>query len=155
TPAKKKPRRSVVMVVQLLTIVVGLAGAEGVLWLAGYPNWWALDPTWGGGASEYECDPDLGWRARQGRFSLGWRDGATLVRAFEYTNWSGGRRATAGEEQAGDAPARPRVLFFGDSYIQGYGLSDSETLPWIVQKRHPELLVSNFGAGLYGTYQSY
>jgi hypothetical protein len=52
-------------------------------------------------------------------------------------------------------PASRQVLFFGDSFIQGYGLSDPETLPWIVQQRHPELAVSNYGVGLYGTYQSY
>jgi len=47
------------------------------------------------------------------------------------------------------------VMFFGDSYVQGYGLTDSDTLPWIVQKKHPELNVSNYGAGNFGTYQSW
>src|SRR5713226_3172814 len=152
TPANKRPRRSVLIAARLITAVVGLAGAEGVLWFAGYPYWWAMDPT-GVGASEYECDADLGWRAREGHFNLSWTDGPP--RSFEYTNWSGGRRATAEQEPPCDAMSRPQVLFFGDSYVQGYGLSDSETLAWIVQKRHPELQVSNFGAGLYGTYQSY
>jgi len=46
-------------------------------------------------------------------------------------------------------------MFFGDSFVQGYQLSDSETLPWIVQKRHPELEVTNFGVGNFGTYQCY
>ncbi len=155
TPVDKRPRRSVLIAARLITVAVGLAGAEGILWFAGYPNWWAMDPTWGGGSSEYECDAELGWRAREGHFNLGWADGSRLLRSFEYTNWSGGRRATAQQEPPCDAVSRPQVLFFGDSYVQGYGLSDSETLPWIVQKRHPELQISNFGGGLYGTYQSY
>jgi hypothetical protein len=39
--------------------------------------------------------------------------------------------------------------------VQGYQLSDSETLPWIVQQRHSDVVVSNFGTGDYGTDQSY
>ena len=50
---------------------------------------------------------------------------------------------------------QPRVLFFGDSYVQGYGLSNQQTFAWLVQKNHPELAVSNFGTADYGTYQSY
>ena len=149
-----QPRRSVLIAARLITAVVSLAGAEGVLWVMGYPNWWGLDPAWGGGSPEYQCDSELGWSARQGQFHLVWSDGSAPF-PFQYTNWSGGRRATAEQEPAHNAAGRPQVLFFGDSYVQGYGLSDWETLPWIVQKRHPELEVSNFGAGAYGTYQSY
>jgi hypothetical protein len=148
----KHPRRSVLIAARLITAAVSLAGAEGMLWFGGYPPWWAMDPQWGSTSPQHECDPDLGWRAREGRFDLVWpgRPGATLV-----TNWSRGRRATAWREPAADAANRPQVVFFGDSFVQGYQLSDSETLPWIVQKRHPEVVVSNFGTGDYGTYQSY
>jgi len=45
-----QPRRSVLIAARLITAVVSLAGAEGVLWLMGYPNWWGLDPAWGGGS---------------------------------------------------------------------------------------------------------
>jgi hypothetical protein len=151
--AKVQPKRSVLIAARLITAVVSLAGAEGVLWFGGYPNWWAMDPAWGGGSPEYEADEDLGWKARKGEFTMVWADGSDLTHPFHYTNWTDGRRATAEQESA--IPNQPRVLFFGDSFIQGYGLSDAETLPWIVQRRHPELQVSNYGAGLYGTYQSY
>ena len=145
------PRRSVVIAARLITAIVSLAGAEGMLWFLGYPPWWKMDPSWGGASPEYQCDPDLGWSARQGQFDLVWTGQAPA----HYTNWSGGRRATKEQEPAGDAKMRPQVLFFGDSFPQGYQLSDAETLPWIVQRRHPDLNVSNFGAGNYGTYQSY
>lgn len=146
-----KPPKSVLIAARILTLIVGLAGAEGLLWSVGYPRWWGMDPSWGGASPEYQCDPDLGWSARQGSFDLSW----TGQRPAHYTNWSGGRRATAEHDPGSDAAGRPQLLFFGDSFTQGYQLSDSETLPWIVQKRHPELNVSNFGAGNYGTYQSY
>jgi hypothetical protein len=146
------PRRSVLIAARAITAVVSLAGAEGVLWLGGYPQWWGLDPAFGGVHPEYNCDPDLGWSPREGTFNLSFPPDPRL---FRYTNWSGGRRATAEHAPPREIPARPQVLFFGDSFIQGFGLSDPETLPWIVQRRHPELAVSNYGAGLYGTYQSY
>ena len=154
-PADGRPTRRVQIAARLITALISLAGAEGVLWFAGYPNWWAMDPAWGGGSPDYEADADLGWRVRQGDYSLVWADGTDSNHPVKTTNWSGGRRATSEHEPAPGNSNQGRVLFFGDSYIQGYGLPDSQTLPWIFQKRHPELDVSNFGAGLYGTYQSY
>jgi len=151
---KQAPKRSVLILARLITAIVGIAGAEGILWFGGYPNWWRLDPAWGGGSPEYESDANLGWRARQGQFDVVWSDGSDNGHPRHVTNWSEGRRATA-EQEPPRNPTRPQILFFGDSYIEGYGLSDAETLPWIVQKRHPEAQVSNYGAGLYGTYQSY
>lgn len=150
-PPQNKPPRSVLIAARLITVLVGLAGAEALFWSVGYPRWWAMDPSWGGASPEYECDQDLGWKARQGSFDLAWAG----QRPAHYTNWSGGRRATAAKEPGPEAANRPQALFFGDSFVQGYQLSDSETLPWIVQKNHPELNVSNFGAGNFGTFQSY
>jgi len=149
--APTPPKRSILIAARLITAVVSLAGAEAVLWLGGYPRWWAMDPQWGTTPPEYESNSVLGWQNREGRFNLAWPGlaGTTLV-----TNWSHGRRATAEREPAGDTN-RPRVFFFGDSFMQGYELSDSQTMPWIVQHHHPELNVSNFGTGDYATYQSY
>jgi hypothetical protein len=148
-PSPKQPKRSILVAARIVTALVSLAGAEAVLWLGGYPRWWAMDPQWGTTPPEYESDSVLGWRNREGRFNLAWpeRPGTTVV-----TNWSQGRRATAETESAEDLP---RVMFFGDSFVQGYQLSDPETMPWIVQKSHAELHVSNFGTGDYATYQSY
>ena len=146
--AQKQPRRSVLILARLITLIVGLAGAEGILWFGGYPAWWrSLGPS--GDDSQYAPDPDLGWRNREGRFDLVDPRGGTPMR---YTNWSQGRRATTDREPSA-APAR--VLFFGDSYVQGYGLSDQQTLAWMVQQAHPELAVSNYGTANYGTFQSY
>src|SRR5262249_36460480 len=138
---------------RIITTVVSLAGAEGMLWFEGYPGWWGMDPAFGGGTSEYQCDKDLGWSPRAGVYDMMYPP--PDAHAFRYTNWDGGRRSTSGQQPPANRPSTPRVQFFGDSFIQGYGLSDAETLPWIVQQRHPELTVTNYGSGLYGTYQSY
>jgi hypothetical protein len=36
----------------------------------------------------------------------------------------------------------------------GYGLSDSDTFTWKLQRSHPEVAVVNFGTAAYGTFQS-
>src|SRR5258708_6397660 len=148
----KQPKRSVLIAARLITAIVSIAGAEAKLWFGGYPRFWAMDESWGGPSPQYTCDANLGWSAREGRYDLVWPEHQGVSRN---TNWSDGRRATAEVEPARSATNRPRVMFFGDSFIQGYQLSDWETLPWIVQKRHPQVEVSNFGIGNFGTYQSY
>ena len=150
--SRPRPRRSVLITARVIALIVGLAGAEGMLWFGGYPRWWAMEAKWGGAAPEYQCDPDLGWSLREGKFDLVWSDHPQVAR---YTNWSGGRRATSSQQPMSQTVKRSQVMFFGDSFIQGYEISDNETLPWIVQARHPELEVSNFGGGNFGTYQSY
>ncbi len=151
-PPPAQPKRSVLIAARLITAIVSIAGAEGMLWFGGYPRWWSMDAPWGGPSPQYACDADLGWSAREGRYDLVWPEHQGVS---HYTNWSGGRRATSEVEPALNIRNRPQVMFFGDSFIQGYQLSDWETLPWIVQKRHPEVQVSNFGAGDFGTYQCY
>ncbi len=146
----KQPRRSIAIAARLVALTIGLAGAEGVLWFGGYPSWWQTLHA-SRDDSPYAPDADLGWRNRQGQFQL---MDSQRNRPFLYTNWSQGRRATADRDPAPDA-ASTRVLFFGDSYVQGYGLSNPQTFEWMIQARHPELAVSNFGTANYGTYQSY
>jgi hypothetical protein len=147
----KQPRRSIVIAARLIALTIGLAGAEGILWFGGYPSWWQTLHI-SRDDSEYAPDPDLGWKNREGQFDL---VDPQRNSPFRYTNWSQGRRATADREPAQASPNTPRVLFFGDSYVQGFGLSNQQTLAWMVQKTHPELVVSNFGTADYGTYQSY
>ena len=145
----KQPKRSVLIAARLISLLIGLAGAEGILWFGGYPGWWQTLHI-SRDDSEYAPDPQLGWKNREGQFDMVDPERNT---PFRYTNWSQGRRATA-DREPDRRPCR-RVLFFGDSYVQGYGLSNQQTFAWIVQKNHPELAISNFGTADYGTYQSY
>ncbi|MBZ5606805.1 MAG: hypothetical protein LAP38_00995 [Acidobacteriia bacterium] len=147
---KKQPKRSVLVLARSITAVVSLLGAEGMLYLLGYPSWRGQQLSVS--SDQYETDPELGWKSHAGIFDL---TGPLRKESFRYTNWSQGRRATSAREPDQSAGGRPEVAFFGDSYVQGYGLTDSETFPWIFQARHPELKVDNYGTSYYGTYQSY
>ena len=148
---QNRPRRSILIAARLFSLAVGLAGAEGILWFGGYPNWWQTLHI-SRDDSEYAPDPELGWRNRQGQFDMVDPHRNT---PFRYTNWSQGRRATSDREPGPADAAKPKVLFFGDSYVQGFGLSNQQTFAWVLQKAHPELEISNFGTADYGTYQSY
>jgi len=150
-----RPKLSIVIAARLISLLIGLAGAEGVLWFGGYPGWWQTLHI-SRDDSEYAPDPDLGWKNREGQFDM---VDPERNSPFRYTNWSQGRRATSEREPGDDREpgedTSSRVLFFGDSYVQGYGLSNQQTFAWIVQHKHPELAISNFGTADYGTYQSY
>ena len=65
----KPPRRSIVLAARLISVIIGLAGAEGILWFGGYPGWWQTLHI-SRDDSEYAPDPDLGWRNREGQFDL-------------------------------------------------------------------------------------
>lgn len=96
----------------------------------------------------FQSDSELGWTNKEGRYQFHpfARDGEPTV----LTNWSGGRRATS---RAPSAKAR-KVVIVGDSFTQGWAISDEETYPWKLQERFPEFEVVNLGTGGYGTYQS-
>ncbi len=68
------------------------------------------------------------------------------------THTADGRRITSpAQEEKPDG--RDQVVVVGDSLTYGYGLSDEETWPWLLQERLPCSRVLNYGAPGYGTYQ--
>ena len=95
-----------------------------------------------------EPDAVLGWRPKPGfhvypAYTPGQPDIRVTIR-------SDGTRATATERIEG----RPRVLFVGGSFTQGWAISDEETMCFKLQRRFPEVEFVNLGVGGYGTYQS-
>lgn len=142
---KQAPKKRVLILARTITAVVSLTLAEGMLWMLGYPSW---RDTPAFPADQFEPDRELGWRNRAGSFDV---IGGNDVR-LRYTNWSEGRRATAGRDSS---DPHPRAVFVGDSYVFGYGLNDAETFAWRFQQHHPELQASNYGTPGYGTFQSY
>src|SRR5437867_2971127 len=117
---KKQPRRSVAIAARLITALVPLAGAEGMLWFGGYPSLgWSPSRVRAGPGSGLESSP---------KASSLWCGRITPIPATRFITQIGAedggrprRRNPSG------APNQPRVLFFGDSFIQGYGLSEPET----------------------------
>lgn len=151
---KPAPKRSVLILARTITGVVSLILAEGMLWMLGYPNWRVPAPAPSNVKSEYDPDPELGWKNSEGEYLMSAPDRTP----FRYTNWSQGRRATsehAPAEAQRAEDAKPRVAYVGDSYVYGYGLGDTDTFAWRIQQRHPEVQVNNYGTPGYGTYQSY
>lgn len=128
-----------------LALALGLS--EGVLRLAGRTPWRSVltpinEPVM------HEPDPVLGWRAKPGSYAYpGYAPGAPDVRQ---TYLADGARATGYRGEGGE----DTVALIGDSLMQGWGLSDEETLAWKLQERFPELRFVNYGTGGYGTYQS-
>jgi hypothetical protein len=62
-----------------------------------------------------------------------------------------GRRFDPIGEKAADLP---RILFVGDSFTQGYGVSDDEPYPHLVNSALATAEVLNYGTGGHSTYQS-
>lgn len=98
----------------------------------------------------HEGDAVRGWKPKPGSFRLS----AVDQPEHQETVWKGGSRATGREDTRHRGAKRPWLVFLGCSYIYGFGLSDDETLPWIVQENASPLQVVNHGVGGYGTYQS-
>ena len=51
-------------------------------------------------------------------------------------------------------PARPRIGFFGDSFVWGYDAETAERFTDLLRQRHPEWDVLNCGVSGYGTDQA-
>jgi hypothetical protein len=122
--------------------------AEGLLRLLGYQPWRYMtldsnEPT------VYEPDPVLGWRNRQGSWSIPpyHPDGSTIRLTF----LEDGRRLTSHSPR--DA-SKPKIILLGGSFMQGWAIDDDETLAWKLQTALPGFEVVNFGTGGYGTFQS-
>jgi hypothetical protein len=145
--ALRPPRAALVAATAFVALALGLALGEALLRAAGRDAWRRAELP-GSEPVMHEPDPELGWRNRPGAYVYpGYAPGAPEVRV---TYLQDGTRATGFR---GDAAA-PEVWLVGDSFMQGWGLSDDETLAWRLQERYPRLRFVNFGTGGYGTWQS-
>jgi hypothetical protein len=144
---RRLPRAGLVAATALVAVALGLALGEALLRAAGRGPWRRPELP-GFEPVMHEPDAELGWRNRPGAYAYpGYTPGAPEVRV---TYLPDGSRATGFR---GDASAN-EVWLVGDSFMQGWGLSDDETLAWRLQERQPRLRFVNFGTGGYGTWQS-
>ncbi len=107
-------------------------------------------------------DDTLKMPAAQPDNVLGWinRQAAGEFRSFSgnrstisITQTADGRRATSRPADR-NAGKRDQIVIVGGSLTYGYGLSDEETWPWLLQQQTPCAAVLNYGAPGYGTVQS-
>jgi len=90
----------------------------------------------------------LGWRNKPGEYVFpGYTTDAPPI---HFTLWPDGSRAT----QPHKANRPDRVLVLGDSFTQGWAVSDHETYAWKLQERFPAWEFLNYGTAGYSTYQA-
>jgi hypothetical protein len=138
-------RRLFAAAAAVIGTLIALAGVEIVARAAGYtPRGPLSKPE----PPIHAPDPLLGWRPLPGSYQFGpYSPGAGPV---EVTILPDGSRDTG----AGLPLGRKEVWLVGDSFTMGWAVADNETFAWRLQERRPDLHVSNFGVGGYGTLQS-
>jgi hypothetical protein len=98
------------------------------------------------GGTLHQPDADLGYAPLPGG------PYTVVQRALSWHTSHGapGRRVT--RPAGGPPPAGvPGTWIFGDSHTYGWGLEDHQTYAWLLQQRHPDWEVTNFGTGGYST----
>ena len=129
-----------------ISLALSLAVAEGIARWTGARPW----PAAAAPATEpavYEFDALLGWKSKPGAHLFP----ATASHGpLRFTIWQDGSRATGPQA----IERTTRVVLVGDSFTQGYEVSDEETYAWKLQQRFPATRFVNYGTGGYSTYQS-
>lgn len=133
----------------VLALSTSLLVSETLLRITGHPPWRRVAPP-EHEAVLFEADAVRGWRSKPGHHVFVPRPGES--REVRFTILPDGSRAT-GPEPPRDRSA-PLWALVGDSFGQGWGLSDEETLAWRLQARWPGVRLRNDATGGYGTYQS-
>ena len=128
--------------------MVGLAGAlvsaEVLLRVVrGAPGPPELDIVIEPGGKYQAPDPVLGFRPLPGSY-IGLFDHRDV---WHFTNLPDTTRITRPVEAYTDTSRGPGIWVFGCSFVQGCGLSDTDTFPWKIQERFPAYDVVNFGVG--------
>ncbi len=148
------PRRPVLFRVVAVTgtLTVALLVSEAALRSSGYRplEAAALDIQIEPGGRYQGWDKELGFRPIPGHYAITFDHRWT----WELTNLPDTTRITRLSESYDHPQPKPGVWVFGCSFVQGWGLNDSETFPWKLQERLPNHDVVNFGVGGYGTLQS-
>ncbi len=118
---------------------------EFLLWALSFPSW-RQSGALRGQPVFHTPDSTLGWVNKPGHFELS--DGTRSITMNFNVDSSRRSSNTAASDQ-------PTTLLLGDSFMQGYGLSDEATLGWLIQEKRFNDHIINLGTGGYGTYQSY
>ena len=113
--------------------------------LADYRPWPQHGRLLGVSEGLHLVDAELGWRKQPGQFRI-----ERFGRILGVTHWPSDRRATAATRTAHSR----RALVLGGSFAYGLGLSDQETLPWLMQRAYPGVEWLNLATSGYGTYQA-
>jgi hypothetical protein len=136
------------LVAVALVVAVGIILGEALLRVAGHGPW-RYETKDVDEPIVHEPDPELGWRNKPGSYVVPAYDGSGGE--IPITVLPGGTRTTGSAGVPGD---RPSVIVVGGSFTQGWGVGDTETYAYKLQRRFSGIEVLNYGTGAYGTYQS-
>jgi len=127
------------ILLRIVLFSIGIVLAELSLALLDLPPGWSrpVVPT----ASQ--LDPELGWDNQPGKYRL-----TDNQREFNVTYSKDRSRMSTTREAPSEMQAA--LILLGDSFVDGFGVDDTETLAWLIQEQNPELQVKNFGVGGYG-----
>lgn len=127
-----------------LAVAAALVTTEGILHSR---TWRATQERWGSAEPQRRRDALLGWSFVPNH------DGSAEVdgRMIDYATDRFGYRVAAGSQTD---PARPTILFAGESIIHGYGLQWPETIPAQVQAM-TGIQAANIAVNAHATDQSY
>lgn len=125
----------------LVGLGAGLLAGEGVLRLAA-PQVYRRPPVW-------EFDPQLGWRHIPGA------RGQLVSPEFSVEYRINGEGLRDRELAAAPALGVQRLLCFGDSFVEGWGVGQEERVSEGLQRRLAGVEVVNFGVAGYGTDQEW
>ena len=133
----------------LATLIATLVVAEGVAgWARAIVHVARMDYR-GPEHGHVEYDSELGWVHLPGISLEDYYDeGTTLT-----TNT---QRHRASRDYAPEPPeGRTRILFLGDSFTMGFGVTDDDTFPAFVEREAPDVESVNMGMGAWGLDQMY
>ncbi len=137
----------------ILALALFLLVLELALRFVGYAPYGGKDPRMDINSAQF-FDSVKGWRSSEGStVKIAFKQN---TKPFNETVLSSGKRATKIKNSFFQKPEfrKPQLVFLGCSFMFGFGVSDKDTLPWIIQNEMPEREVINFGTKGYGTYQN-
>ncbi len=132
----------------ILSVVIVLVMAEGLLRVCGYRPWRA--GSWATNREPTMNEPvaGLGWQSKPGAYRYpAYKEGLDDI---SITIWEDSSRATAAQPTRRD----DRVFLMGGSFTFGAAISDDETFGWRLQEAMPAVEIRNYATVAYGTYQS-
>ena len=149
TPTEGVLRRRLLLAITLCcSVVLGLVMVEVLLRLAGRHPFPEFQPGRSDLPTTNVPDPVLGWRAKPGTYRYpGYTADAPPI---TLTLWPDGSRATSAER----IERSRQVVLIGDSFTQGWAISDDETYGWQLQARFPAVEFVNYGTAGYNGVQA-
>jgi len=131
----------------LLGLAMAITLSEALLRTLGYRPWTyrstdANEPTM------HEPDSILGWRNKTGSYIVPPYDPSG--EPIQITFVDNGRRVTGPEL---NVQSGGQFVVLGDSFTQGWAISDRDTYAWKLRQRLPFLEVLNYGTAGYSSYQ--